>query len=72
MNYSGCVCVWVCAPKNTCPGFTQLYSYLTCSLTVFSETTSVHFDASKTWPYKTKPAFLLRLQLLCFVIDLVR
>lgn len=71
MNYSGCIRVWVCVPKNTCPGFTQLYSYLFSILTVFCETTSVHSDASKTWPCETKPAFPLQLQLLCFVIDLV-
>lgn len=51
--------MWVCVPKITCPGFTQLYSHLFSVLTQFSQTTSVHSDATKTWPYKTKPVFLI-------------
>lgn len=36
--------MWVCAPKNTCPGFTQRNLYLISVLTVFCETISVHSE----------------------------
>lgn len=59
MNYSGCICVWVCAPKNTCPGFTQINLYLISILTVFCETISVHSEPghiTQNLPYKTAAA----------------